>query len=116
LFLPGVNLEDGPGGSLPFLINITEAYNVGKLDERTIRNAVKPLFYTRMRLGLFDPPEINPYAALDPKVVVQSAEHREIALFAAMRSIVLLKHTGYLPLPPKLFNTIAVWKPADLFL
>ena len=31
------------------------------VNESTLRELVKPLFYTRMRLGEFDPPEMNPY-------------------------------------------------------
>jgi beta-glucosidase len=32
------------------------------VNESTLRELVKPLFYTRMRLGEFDPPEMNPYS------------------------------------------------------
>ncbi|NXY00346.1 XYL2 arabinofuranosidase, partial [Centropus bengalensis] len=65
---------------------------------QTLRARVRPLFYTRMRLGEFDPPAMNPYNALDMSVV-QSPEHRNLSLEAAVKSFVLLKNVrGTLPL------------------
>jgi len=63
-----------------------------------------------MRLGLFDPDEINPYAELDPVKVVQSAEHRQLALDSAQRSFVLLKNDKkFLPFKANFkFSKIAV--------
>lgn len=76
----------------------------------TVREAVKPLFYTRMRLGLFDPEAMNPYADLDPAKVVQSEEHRQLSLDTAQRTFVLLKNDGeFLPFKPsRKFTKIAV--------
>jgi len=63
-----------------------------------LRDRVRPLFYTRMRLGEFDPPAMNPYNALNLSAV-QSPEHRSLALEAAVKSFVLLKNArGTLPL------------------
>lgn len=68
---------------------------------------LKPMFYTRMRLGEFDPPEMNPYTTI-PMSVVLSPEHRELAVQAACMSFVLLKNSnGLLPIR-KLFASIAV--------
>ena len=65
----GCNLEDGTN-YMPTLFNgITDAVKQNLLNMSTLRESVKPLFYTRMRLGLFDSPEFNPYAKLDPKKV-----------------------------------------------
>ena len=73
-----------------------------------MREAVKPVFYTRMRLGEFDPPGMNPYSKLDVKSVVQSPSHREMAIQAALRSFVLLKNS-FLPIKEGyLFPKIAV--------
>lgn len=81
----------------------------GKLTEQEIRNNVKPLFYTRMRLGLFDPPEMNPYNKIDMSEV-QSKSHRDLAILAAQKSFVLLKNTDkFLPLM-KTFKHMAVCK------
>lgn len=105
----GCNIEDGPAGREPYYNAITEAVKLGKLSIDKVRESVKPLFYTRMRLGLFDPEESNPYAQLDPAVVVQSAEHRELSITAAMRTFVLLKNNGVLPLDKaKVFDSVAV--------
>jgi len=79
----------------------------GKLDKTTIIDRVKPLFYTRMRLGEFDPPKLNPYNYLDLSFI-QSPYHRKVSLDAAMKSFVLLKNLGgFLPLKQKL-DKIAV--------
>ena len=49
---------------------------------------------------MFDPPETVPYAQI-PMEVVDSAEHRALALRAAQELIVLLKNAGrLLPLNP----------------
>lgn len=56
-----------------------------------LRDRVRPLFYTRLRLGEFDPPAMNPYNALELSVV-QSSEHRNLSLEAAIKSFVLLKN------------------------
>lgn len=51
-----------------------------------------------MRLGEFDPHELNPYWNI-PLSVIQSNEHRDLALYAAMQTFVLLKNDdNYLPL------------------
>jgi beta-glucosidase len=59
---------------------------------------VRPLLYTRLRLGEFDPEDMNPYNAIDMSVV-QSDAHRDLALQAAIKSFVLLKNdANVLPL------------------
>ena len=75
-----------------------EAVKRGKVKESTVRDLVKPIFYARMRLGEFDPPEMNPYRQLDPAEVVESEAHRNLAVEAALKSFVLLKNDGVLPL------------------
>ena len=61
-----------------------------------------------MRLGEFDPPEDNPYTKLDLSVI-QSKQHQELALDAAMQSFVLLKNkNGFLPLDKKVYGKVAV--------
>ena len=94
----------------PFFLAITSAVKQGLLNESTVRDAVKPLFYTRMRLGLFDPPAMNPYATLEPTAYIQSEAHRQLSLKTAMRSFVLLKNDrSFLPLKHgRKFGTVAV--------
>ena len=57
-----------------------------------VRNNVKPIMYVRMRLGEFDPPEMNPYLNITDMSLLQCETHRQIALDAAMKSFVLLKN------------------------
>ncbi|WAR07415.1 BXL2-like protein [Mya arenaria] len=103
----GCNLELGGPSIYP---HIVDAIKQGKLSETLVRERVKPLFYTRMRLGEFDPPEMNPYLRYNLSLV-QSDEHRALAVKAAMQTIVLLKNSnGLLPIK-KHFNTIAVIGP-----
>jgi len=60
--------------------------------------------YTRMRLGEFDPPEMNPYSTIDKSVVLSSA-HRELAIQAASMSFVLLKNLKtYLPMKKRFLH------------
>ena len=93
-------------GSL--LLYSVDAIKQGLLTEADVRDGVKPLFYTRMRLGEFDPPEDNPYTKLDLSVI-QSKQHQQLALDAAMQSFVLLKNkNGFLPLDKQIYDKIAV--------
>lgn len=63
-----------------------------------VKTRVRPLFRTRMRLGEFDPPAMNPYNLLGP-ADVQTEANRQLSLEAAIRTFVLLKNQrGTLPL------------------
>jgi beta-glucosidase len=73
------------------------AVEQGLITETTIDLALQRLFEARIRLGMFDPPEIVPYAQI-PIEVNDCAAHRELARQAARESIVLLKNDGLLPL------------------
>ena len=96
----GVNLEL-PDES-PAYLHLIDAVKRGLVEMETLRSLVKPLFYTRMRLGEFDPPTSNPYASIDLSVI-ESERHRELAVLAASQSFVLLKNKdGILPLTAKL--------------
>jgi beta-glucosidase-like glycosyl hydrolase len=87
---------------------VVEAIKQGKLSEALVRERIKPLFYTRMRLGEFDPAQFNPYSRLNLSLV-QSPQHQQLSLEAAMKSFVLLKNrNNFLPLPKKKYNKIAV--------
>ncbi|MDI3508871.1 MAG: beta-glucosidase [Clostridiales bacterium] len=89
---------------------LCQAVEQGLISEETIDQAVIKLSTARMRLGMFDPPEMVQYAHI-PYEVNDSPEHRELALETARQSIVLLKNEkNILPLSKKL-KTIAVIGP-----
>jgi beta-glucosidase len=74
-----------------------DAVKAGLLKESDIDTAVTRLFTARMKLGMFDPPEMVPYTKIDEKLL-DSAEHRAMARKLANESMVLLKNDGVLPL------------------
>jgi beta-glucosidase len=72
----------------------------GLVTEADIDGALTRVLATRFKLGLFDPPEIVPYASIPPGVI-NCAEHRALAYQAAVESIVLLKNKdNALPIAP----------------
>jgi len=74
-----------------------EAVKKGYLKESEIDVALRRLFTARMKLGMFDPPEMVPYSKIDEKLL-DSPEHRAMARKLANESMVLLKNDGILPL------------------
>jgi beta-glucosidase len=87
------------------------ALEQGLIDEAAIDVALTRLFTLRFKLGMFDPPEMVPYAKI-PIEVNDSEAHRALALQTARESIVLLKNAdGALPLDKANLKTIAVIGP-----
>jgi beta-glucosidase len=78
------------GATYPALL---EAVEKGLIYEDEISAAVEKLFEYRFRLGMFDPPAMVPFAKIKPNVV-NSPQHRKLALQMARESIVLLKNEG----------------------
>src|SRR5450432_3943097 len=74
-----------------------DAYKQGFLKESEIDTTLVRLFTARMKLGMFDPPEMVPYSKIDEKEL-DSAEHRAMARAIANEAMVLLKNDGTLPL------------------
>ena len=94
----GVNLElaDSAGATMFELLH--QAYKEGKVDNQTLIERVKPLMYTRMRLGEFDPPEMNNYTNISMDVI-QSDPHRQLAQESTVQSFILLKNqNNFLPI------------------
>ncbi|XP_066494787.1 uncharacterized protein [Tiliqua scincoides] len=87
----GCNLELSFGMKRNVFTYIGKAVAMGNISLETIKDRVRPLFRTRMRLGEFDPPAMNPYNLLGP-ANVQTEAHRQLALEAAIRTFVLLKN------------------------
>ncbi len=89
-----------------------DAVQQGYLPESVLDNALIRLFTARMKLGMFDPPEMVPYAKIDEKEL-DSAEHRAHARKLADESMVLLKNDGLLPLKPTIKKVLVVGPLAD---
>ncbi len=89
--------------------SLVDAVRQSLIPEADIDRAVQRLFTARMKLGMFDPPAEVKYAQI-PFSMVDSPEHRALALKTAEESIVLLKNDGTLPLKPAL-KRIAVIGP-----
>ncbi len=93
--------------------SLVEAVKRGLITEPEIDRALQRLFTARMKLGMFDPAERVPYAAI-PYSENDSPEHRQLALEAARKSIVLLKNNqGILPLKTGLRRITVIGPAAD---
>ncbi len=88
---------------------LVQAVHEGLISVAEVDTSLRRLFIARFRLGMFDPPSQVKYAKL-PYSVVDSPEHRALALKTAHESIVLLKNDGTLPLKPGI-RRIAVIGP-----
>ena len=89
---------------------IYEAAKNGLLPVEDIDRSVGRLFRARMKLGMFDPPSMVPYAKI-PLSDNDTEAHRQLALKSAKETLVLLKNDEHLlPLGAK-YKTIAVIGP-----
>lgn len=88
----GVNVNCGDTYSA-----LKVAVDEGLVNESLINERLKPLLKTRFKLGLFDPLDLNPYNKISYDIV-DSKENRALARKAAVRSVVMLKNNGVLPL------------------
>jgi len=101
----GLDLECGDNVYKEPLIN---AYKMGMVSVADIDTAAGRVLRARMKLGLFDNPQDNPYNKISPSVV-GSAEHKALAFEAARQGIVLLKNSkNMLPINLKNVKSVAV--------
>lgn len=77
--------------------HLEDAVRLGLVSVETIDTSLRRLFATRFKLGEFDPKDQVPYRSL-PRSVIRSDEHVELSYETAVRSMVLLKNNGILPL------------------
>ena len=89
-----------------------EAVQQGYLSESAINTALVRLFTARIKLGMFDPPDMVPFTKINPDEL-NSPEHRALARSLANESMVLLKNDGALPLKPGVKRIAIVGPLAD---
>src|SRR5512139_2158985 len=94
---------------------VTQAIQRGLLTEADIDQALRGLFRVSIRLGLLDPPERVPYAAIGAAGDVEPWDQPETRAFVrevTRKSIVLLKNSaGLLPLDRTKVKSVAVVGP-----
>ena len=89
-------------------LHILEALQEGLITEEDITRSCERLFTTRMLLGMFaDDCEYDQI----PVTECDTDEHHQLALQAALKSMVLLENDGILPLKADEIKTIAVIGP-----
>ena len=104
-------LGNGRGGAQqPGLV---DAVKNGLIKESEIDQAVIRLFTARFKLGMFDPPERVPFNKIT-LAENDSPAHRQVALEAARKSIVLLKNDNQtLPLKASVKKIAVIGPSAD---
>ena len=74
------------------LYNVNGSLNDHSISMTDVDTTLSHLFGVQFRLGRFDPPESQPFLKYDAKTMIGSPAHQELALFAAKKSVVLLKN------------------------
>ncbi len=89
---------------------LMDAYESDLITQDDLDTALRRLFNTRFKLGMFDKSEDVSYSTIPAKQIA-SAEHKALSLEAARQSIVLLKNDGLLPMDAQKLGKIAVIGP-----
>ena len=93
-----------------FRLYLHEAFERGLVDMKDIDRALIRLFASRIKLGVLDPPYMNPYSKISMDVV-DSEKHKSLAHEIARQSIVLLKNENKILPLKKAVRSIAVIGP-----
>lgn len=111
--ISGTDLECGP-----VYKNLVQAVADGLITEQQIDSSLRKLLLARYSLGELFPDQTTPWDSI-PLDVVDSDDHRRIALDMARKSMTLLKNNGILPLPksglkvlvmgPNAVDSVAMW-------
>ena len=93
--------------------SLVKAVKDGLITEKEIDVAVKRLMTARFQLGMFDPPDMVPYAKI-PFSENDSDAHRQLSLRASRESLVLLKNAqNTLPLKKEIGKIAVIGPSAD---
>ncbi len=84
---------------------VCELVREGRIPESRIDRSVRKILEMKFRLGLFEQPYSDSEEGMKTRLC---PEHRNTALEAARKSIVLLKNDGLLPLDPKKYRKVLV--------
>ena len=106
------NLGMGRGGGPSISDQMKQALSEKLVTEAEIESAIIGKFKTAIKLGLLDPPEMNPYAKIGAEGEPEpwnTEKHKAVAREVARESVVLLKNArGLLPLNKTVVKSIAV--------
>eukprot|EP00040_Diaphanoeca_grandis_P016628 m.86075 g.86075 ORF g.86075 m.86075 type:complete len:819 (+) comp25925_c0_seq2:50-2506(+) len=92
----GCSVDNKPPGCISFGA-LGNATSMGLVQPSDVDVALARVLRARFRLGQLDPPDLNPYSKISESVV-DSWQHRQLAIRAAQEGIVLLKNEqGLLP-------------------
>ena len=84
---------------------VCELVREGRIPERRIDESVRRILEMKFRLGLFEQPYADEKTTMDVRLC---DAHRQTALEAARKSIILLKNDGLLPLSPEKYRRVLV--------
>ena len=84
---------------------VCELVREGRIPESRIDESVRRILGVKFRLGLFEQPYADEATTMNVRLC---PEHRQTALEAARKSIVLLKNDGLLPLDAKKYRRVLV--------
>ena len=102
----GVDTEFPDMDCYPFLADLIKK---GKISQSTLEKSVERILRFKFELGLFENPYCDPDLA---EAIVNSKEHRSLALTAAQKCAVLLKNeNNLLPLDAEKIDSMAIIGP-----
>ena len=106
----GIDLECGEAFFRDYL---EDALKKGMVSAERIDEAVRRVLIARIKAGQFDEPEALPWFRT-PFSIIGCKEHRRLAYEAAVKSAVLLKNDGILPLKPAGITVAVCGNNADI--
>ena len=110
--LAGLNVKTNFTRPEDFILPLRELVKEGKVPIKTLDDRVRDVLRVKFTIGLFDHPYVED--AKKTKAIVNSEEHRAVALRAARESLVLLKNDqNVLPLSKQIKSIAVIGPNAD---